>query len=204
MSCPNCHHELEPGFLYAEAAAWTMRPRQFLFRQSADGYFLQGRRGVRTMEAFRCPACGMIVIGGDEPCPDCGAGPIHGFFQSGGDLAWCGKRYGSMGDALRDRNGLLLTDRFLSAVYPAERCARCGRIWFATDGLTPRQVRAAKVVRRIWPWVVGSAYLLAFILALSRVSWLIWLLTVLGAFLILYGIYRWCLTHPSRGRGGTS
>ncbi|MBU5435789.1 PF20097 family protein [Pseudoflavonifractor sp. MSJ-37] len=163
MSCPNCHHELEPGFLYAEAAAWSMRPRQFLFRQSAEGYFLQGRRrGVRTMEAFRCPVCGMIVIGGDEPCPDCGAGHIHGFFQSGGDLAWC------------------------------------GRIWFATDGLTPRQVRAAKVVRRIWPWIVGSAYLLAFILALSRVSWLIWFLTVLGAVLALYGIYRWCLTYPSR------
>lgn len=199
MICPNCMYNMEKGYLHAPTLAWMKSERGFLRPQVPEESFLtRDRFALQPLQAFFCPHCGILLLGGESPlspdgsaglCPCCSGGLTDGFLRGGGDLVWAKSPYRSMRSALADGSSRLLTNRFASFSYPARRCDRCSHILFSIARLTSEQVRASRLVRRLYPVLFSLCLLFAALAAMWNVSYFALLLVLvleLGGLRLLY------------------
>ena len=72
MNCPNCDTAMEPGFLTLEktlmsALTFGFGSRELYFKSSDGGRKREEMSCWDQREAFKCPACGALVMAGRIP-----------------------------------------------------------------------------------------------------------------------------------------
>ena len=200
MRCPNCGRELEAGFLHARTLIWNKSPRGPVRPRLPEETYLARNSfsDVQPVESFFCEECGTLVLGGESAlipessqnlCPCCSEPLSDGFLRGGIDLVWARAPHCSAGRALEDGSSRLLTNRFGAFCYPARRCGRCGHVYFSAAGLSPGQVRASRLVGRLYPWLFAFCLLFAVLAAVEELSYFTLLLVMLlglGGLRLLY------------------
>ena len=200
MRCPNCGRELEAGFLHARTLIWNKSPRGPVHPRLPEETYLARNSfsDVQPVESFFCEECGTLVLGRESAlipessqdlCPCCSEPLSDGFLRGGIDLVWARTPHCSAGRALEDGSSRLLTNRFGAFCYPARRCARCGHVYFSAAGLSPGQVRASRLVGRLYPWLFAFCLLFAVLAVAAELSYFTLLLVMLlglGGLRLLY------------------